>query len=68
MHAHNSEAWTIARFTLKRDWTPAPRHARGGRHADPKTRRGRKVLAKVFGFASNVLPTLPNLAHGAAAL
>ena len=47
MHSSNSEMWIHARALIKRGWLPTPRHARGGRHANTNTRRGRNVAARV---------------------
>ena len=45
--------WWIEAAALKnRGWLAMPRHARGGRHASPATRRGRRVLAAVFGASA----------------
>ena len=48
-YAGNVETWITARARVNRGWLAMPRHARGGRHASPATRRGRRVLAVVFG-------------------
>lgn len=45
------EWWIAAAAKVNRGWLPMPRHARGGRHASPATRNGRKVLAAVFSVA-----------------
>lgn len=49
MHKGKTETWIAARAIVNRGWTATPRHARPGRHACPSTRRGRRVLAAVFG-------------------
>lgn len=48
-HASRAEWWIEAAALKNRGWLAMPRHARGGRHASPATRRGRRVLAAVFG-------------------
>lgn len=48
-HAGTREAWINARARVNRGWLAMPRHAIGGRHASPATRRGRRVLDIVHG-------------------
>lgn len=48
-HAGTREAWINARAMVNRGWLAMPRHAIGGRHASPATRRGRRVLDIVHG-------------------
>lgn len=48
-HAGAREAWISARARVNRGWLAMPRHAIGGRHASPATRRGRRVLDRVHG-------------------
>lgn len=48
-HAQNTEWWITAATLTKRGWQPTPRHAHGGRHANPNTRNGRKILSRVYG-------------------
>lgn len=48
-HAGTREAWINARAMVNRGWIARPRHAIGGRHAAPATRRGRRVLDRVHG-------------------
>lgn len=48
-YAARAEWWIEAAALNNRGWLATPRHARGGRHASPATRRGRRVLAVVFG-------------------
>lgn len=48
-HAGKTEAWIDARARVNRGWLAMPRHAIGGRHASPATRRGRCVLDTVHG-------------------
>ena len=47
--AGTREAWIDARARVNRGWLAMPRHAIGGRHASPATRRGRRVLDIVHG-------------------
>lgn len=50
--AGTREAWIDARARVNRGWLAMPRHAIGGRHASPATRRGRRgrrVLDRVLG-------------------
>ena len=51
-YAGTREAWIDARARVNRGWLAMPRHAIGGRHASPATRRGRRVLAAVFGASA----------------
>ena len=51
-HAARAEWWIEAAALNNRGWLAMPRHARGGRHASPATRRGRRVLAAVFGASA----------------
>ena len=51
-YAGNVETWITARARVNRGWLAMPRHARGGRHASPATRLGRRVLAAVFGASA----------------
>ena len=48
-HAGNVEPWITARARVNRGWLAMPRHAIGGRHAAPATRRGRRVLDRLHG-------------------
>ncbi len=50
-HAARAEWWIEAAALKNRGWLAMPRHARGGRHASPATRRGRRLLAAVFSVA-----------------
>ena len=54
-HVAREEWWIEAAAQTNRGWTPAPRHAHGGRHASQTTRRGRRVLARVFGVTPGVI-------------
>lgn len=51
-YAARAEWWIEAAALKNRGWLAMPRHARGGRHASPATRRGRRVLAAVFGASA----------------
>lgn len=51
-YAARAEWWIEAAALKNRGWLATPRHARGGRHASPKTRRGRRVLAAVYGTSA----------------
>ena len=48
-YAAHAEWWIEAAALKKRGWLAMPRHARGGRHASPATRRGRRVLDRLHG-------------------
>ena len=50
-YAARAEWWIEAAALKNRGWLAMPRHARGGRHASPATRRGRRLLAAVFSVA-----------------
>ena len=51
-YAARAEWWIEAAALKNRGWLAMPRHARGGRHASPATRLGRRVLAAVFGASA----------------
>ena len=51
-YAVRAEWWIEAAALKNRGWLAMPRHARGGRHASPATRRGRRVLAAVYGASA----------------
>ena len=51
-YAARAEWWIEAAALKNRGWLAMPRHARGGRHASPATRRGRRVLAAVYGASA----------------
>lgn len=51
-YAARAEWWIEAAALKNRGWLAMPRHAHGGRHASPATRRGRRVLAAVFGASA----------------
>lgn len=51
-HMGRAEWWIESAMLKNRGWLPMPRHARGGRHASPATRGGRRVLSVVFGRAA----------------
>ena len=48
-HAARAEWWIEAAALNNQGWLAMPRHARGGRHASPATRRGRRVLDALTG-------------------
>lgn len=48
-HAGGVEPWITARARVNRGWLAMPRHAIGGRHASPATRRGRRALDRLHG-------------------
>lgn len=45
MHKGKNEMWIQARSLINRGWLAMPRHAHGGRHASPATRRGRRLIS-----------------------
>lgn len=52
MRELNTETWIMARARVKRGWLPMPRHAHGGRHASPATRRGRKLISATINMGA----------------
>lgn len=62
-HAGGVEPWIAARAIVNRGWLPMPRHAIGGRHASPATRRGQRIAARRYGVDR---PTVRNWAWSAA--